>query len=189
MPMCGVMGDAELFDYFLDLQLVAQALAGIPAQYPFPTNYATTIAPAIRAAFGTPYPVALTPPGRQYAAVVQQLTGGTRANFATAFGFWGNALLGFALPGDFGGTPGRAVGNVDTIYQIDNDPALTAAEQALNSIVLRVTDATLRRRRERDTQRARREASDMQLRMPRTATGEDGVAPDGRRLEDGAADA
>ena len=29
MPMCGVMGDAELFDYFLDFQLVAQALAGI----------------------------------------------------------------------------------------------------------------------------------------------------------------
>src|SRR2546423_6625361 len=60
----------------------------------------------------------------------------SRANFATAFGFWGNSLLGFALPGEFGGTPGRAVGNVDTIYQMDNDPALTAAEQALNTVVL-----------------------------------------------------
>jgi len=140
MPMCGVMGDAELFDYFLDLQLVAQALAGIPARYPFPADYGTTIAPVIRTAFGTPYPFALTPQGLQYAAVVQQLTGGTRANFATAFGFWGNSLLGFALPGDFGGTPGRAVGNVDTIYQMDDNPALTAAEQALNNIVLRVSE-------------------------------------------------
>lgn len=34
LPMCGVMGDAELFDYFLDFHLVAQALADIHAPYP-----------------------------------------------------------------------------------------------------------------------------------------------------------
>src|SRR3989454_2617882 len=62
MPMCGVMGDAELFDYFLDLQLVAQALAGIPPRYPFPTDYATSIAPPIGTAFGTAYPFALPRP-------------------------------------------------------------------------------------------------------------------------------
>lgn len=140
MPMCGVMGDAELFDYFLDLQLVAQALAGIPAQYPFPPDYATSVAPALRAAFGAPYPFVLTPQGLAFAAVVQQLTGGTRANFTTAFAAWGNSLIAFALPGDFGGTPGRAVGNVDTIYQMDGNPALTAAELALNNAVLRVSE-------------------------------------------------
>jgi pimeloyl-ACP methyl ester carboxylesterase len=140
MPMCGVMGDAELFDYFLDLQLVAQAVAGIPAQYPFPSNYATKVAPALRAAFGAPYPFALTPQGQTFAAVVQQLTGGTRVNFTTAFLAWGDSLLGFALPGDFGGTPGRAVGNVGTIYQMDGNPALTAAEQTLNNAVLRVSE-------------------------------------------------
>jgi pimeloyl-ACP methyl ester carboxylesterase len=140
MPMCGVMGDAELFDYFLGLQLVAQELAGIPAQYPFPANYATAVAPRIASAFGASYPFVLTLQGQKFAAVVQQLTGGTRANFPTAFVAWGNSLLGFALPGDFGGTPGRAVGNVDTIYQMDGNPALTADEQALNDAVLRVSE-------------------------------------------------
>ena len=140
MPMCGVMGDAELFDYFLDLQLVSQTLAGVPSVYPYPPDYGTTVTPVIRAAFGAPYPFVLTAKGASFAAVVQQLTGGTRANFTTAFGAWGNALLGFALPGDYGGAPGRAVGNVGTIYQMDSDPALSAAEQALNDNVLRVSE-------------------------------------------------
>src|SRR5262245_17123966 len=80
MPMCGVMGDAELFDYFLDLQLTAQAISGVSAPYPYPANYATAIAPAIRAALGPSYPFVLNAAGQQFAAVVQQLTGGTRAN-------------------------------------------------------------------------------------------------------------
>ena len=33
LPMCGVMGDQRLIDYFLDYNLTAQALAGMPA-YP-----------------------------------------------------------------------------------------------------------------------------------------------------------
>lgn len=140
MPMCGVMGDAELFDYFLDLQLVAVQLAGIPAQYPFPADYSTTVAPAIRAALGPSYPFVLNLQGQKFAAVVQQLTGGTRANFGTAFAAWGNALLGFALPGDSGGTPGRAVGNIDSVYQMDNDPTLSPDELVLNNAVLRVSE-------------------------------------------------
>ena len=46
LPMCGVMGDNELFDYFLDYNLVAQALAGIQAQFPFPANYQAAVVPA-----------------------------------------------------------------------------------------------------------------------------------------------
>ncbi len=34
MPVCGVMGDVELFDYFLDYNLAAAAFAGVPADYP-----------------------------------------------------------------------------------------------------------------------------------------------------------
>jgi pimeloyl-ACP methyl ester carboxylesterase len=140
LPMCGVMGDAELFDYFLDLQLTAQALAGLTAEYPHPPDYATAIAPVLRAAFGAPYPFALTPLGLTYRAVVEQLTGGTRANISNAFAFWGNALLGFALPGDFGLAAGTAVGNIDTVYQMDNNPAMSADEAALNASVLRVSE-------------------------------------------------
>ncbi|MEE3922304.1 hypothetical protein V2I01_40550 [Micromonospora sp. BRA006-A] len=39
-PMCGVLGDQELFDFFLDYNLVAQALAGVRA-YPTPPDYLT----------------------------------------------------------------------------------------------------------------------------------------------------
>ncbi len=34
VPMCGVVGDTELFDYFAAAQVTAQALAGVP-KYPF----------------------------------------------------------------------------------------------------------------------------------------------------------
>ena len=45
MPLCGVVGDVELFDFFLDFHAVAQALAGIDA-LPIPANYQSEIVPA-----------------------------------------------------------------------------------------------------------------------------------------------
>ena len=52
MPMCGVMGDNKLFDYFVENHLAAQTLAGLPQPFPFPADYATTVVPQLRAAFG-----------------------------------------------------------------------------------------------------------------------------------------
>jgi pimeloyl-ACP methyl ester carboxylesterase len=48
LPMCGVMGDTELFDFFLDFQLVAQALAGVQAQFPAPLDYQTAVVPEVK---------------------------------------------------------------------------------------------------------------------------------------------
>jgi pimeloyl-ACP methyl ester carboxylesterase len=139
MPMCGVMGDSELFDYFLDFQLVAQALAGIQATYPHPANYQTTIVPAAKAVLGAPYPTVLTAQGMKLAAVTQQISGGIRPGFPFAFSVaWGNFLFGQATPETVGVAPGRVMGNADTIYQMDSDPALSADELALNQLVLRV---------------------------------------------------
>ena len=56
LPMCGVMGDVELFDYFLDYNLLAQALAGWPAQVPAPADYLTEVVPVVKAALGTILP-------------------------------------------------------------------------------------------------------------------------------------
>src|SRR5882724_11734425 len=50
----GFRGDNELFDYFLDFNLVAQALAGVQAQFPFPADYQTAVVPGVKAALGTP---------------------------------------------------------------------------------------------------------------------------------------
>ena len=44
LPLCGVVGDVELFDFFLDFTLVAQALADVDG-YPIPANYLTNVVP------------------------------------------------------------------------------------------------------------------------------------------------
>jgi pimeloyl-ACP methyl ester carboxylesterase len=141
MPMCGVMGDSELFDYFLDFQLVAQALSGIQTEYPFPADYQTTTVPAIKAVLGPAYPVVLFPPGQSLRAVTEQVSGGIRPGFASAFTVWGNFLFGVGGgDGTLGVAPGRVVGNIDTVYQMDGNPALSADEAALNAMVRRISE-------------------------------------------------
>ncbi len=144
LPMCGVMGDDELFDFFLDYNLVAEALAGVPGTFPFPADYLTAVVPSIQAgltADGNPahYPGALNAQGQKLRSVVMNLSGGPRPSFAISFAAWANFLF---TVGTTGGTIGVAPGNVQdnwaTLYQLDSDPALTADEVALNGEVLRV---------------------------------------------------
>jgi pimeloyl-ACP methyl ester carboxylesterase len=146
MPMCGVMGDNELFDYFLDFNLVAQALADVPAQFPFPADYLTSVVPGVRAAMGFP-PNPLDPAftinalGLKLLGVTQNISGGPRPEFLTSFASWGNFFL-FTVGvtgGDIGVAPGNVQDNRDTVYQIDPDPVLSADELDLNASVLRVS--------------------------------------------------
>lgn len=140
MPMCGVMGDNELFDYFLDFNLVAQALAGIPAQFPFPADYQTAVVPAVKAALGPAYPVGPNPQLAKLRGVVQNISGGVRPGFATSFAVWGNFLFTVGVTGgDLGVAPGNLQDNRDTLYQIDADPAQSTDEASLNDAVLRVS--------------------------------------------------
>jgi pimeloyl-ACP methyl ester carboxylesterase len=139
LPMCGVMGDVELFDFFLDFNLAAQALAGHQAQFPPPADYQAAVVPQVKAALGAPYPIALTPAGQQLRAVTKFRSGGERPFFDVAFAAWANFL--FTVNGDGtldGVAPGNVAGNADTVYQMDADPALSSAEQALNAAILRV---------------------------------------------------
>ena len=146
LPMCGVMGDVRLFDYFLDFNLVAQALAGVQAQFPAPPDYLTSVVPAVKAALGPSFPAVLNARGQELKAMTKFDTGGERPVFDAAWLFWnsaaqqnGNFLFGLgAGDGTVGVAPGSVVGNADTVYQLDGDPALSADEQALNAAVLRV---------------------------------------------------
>jgi pimeloyl-ACP methyl ester carboxylesterase len=139
LPMCGVMGDNELFDYFLDFNLVAQALAGVPAEFPFPADYQTAVVPGVKAALGPGYPVVLNAQGLKLRGVTQNISGGPRPAFATSFAVWGNFLFTVGVTGgDIGVAPGNVQDNTDTIYQIDAVPALSPDEIALNAAVLRV---------------------------------------------------
>jgi hypothetical protein len=136
MPMCGVMGDNQLFDYFTENHLTAHELAGIEVAFPFPANYSTTVVPQLKALFGAPFPTVLTPLGQKYANVVKNLSGGERPMFDAGFRFaptGGNFLF---TQGAGGGDGTRT--NIDTVYQIDNDPALSSEEIALNAGIRRI---------------------------------------------------
>ncbi|GAA2215341.1 alpha/beta hydrolase [Nonomuraea monospora] len=120
LPMCGVLGDHELFDFFLDFQLVAQDLADVPA-YPIPADYATSVVPKIKERLGlNGGGEPANELGRQFRDIVVDLSGGERPGGAAAFAYWQDFLFGLAGP-DGGGTlaqePGRVATNRDTVYR------------------------------------------------------------------------
>jgi pimeloyl-ACP methyl ester carboxylesterase len=146
MPVCGALGDVELFDYFLNHALVAAALAGVETTHPPAPNYLSVTAPAIQSALGYGPGRTLNDRGRQLAAATEFLSGGQRPLFDQAFAFWSGSDTDFDgvpfLLGRYGGPQYPAitaiVGNADTRYQFDADPAQSPAEARLNATVLRV---------------------------------------------------
>lgn len=93
LPLCGVLGDQELFDFFLDYNLTAQALAGVRA-WPVPDDYLSAVVPRIQAELG----LTGTPNerGRQFAAIVTNRSGGPRPGAEQAFARWKDFLFGLA---------------------------------------------------------------------------------------------
>lgn len=144
LPMCGVMGDSELFDYFQDVYLVGETLIGNSPIIPTPSDYQTNGVPALRAALGPAYPAVLNATGQKFKRAIENLTGGPRPIFEQGWfgpfsGTGGNFILTQAGTGN-----GRE--NVDTVYQFDGDPALSAEEQAFNDLIVRlVADPQYRR--------------------------------------------
>lgn len=153
LPLCGVLGDYELFDYFLDFNAAAQQLGTGSSAFPLdPAVYVGVTVPAIKAnlsAVPGGWPNVLNATGQNLKNLTELRSGGERPNFDEAWFFW-NTFPAFATgPGNFlfdlglgGGelprSPGVAVDNSDTVYQFDSDPSLTADEQALNAGIVRV---------------------------------------------------
>ncbi|WP_394618828.1 hypothetical protein JNUCC0626_06920 [Lentzea sp. JNUCC 0626] len=122
LPMCGVLGDHELFDYFLSYQLTAQALTGIRA-YPLPPDYATVVVPRIRQALAG---------NTQFPAVVAELSGGARPGTDAAFAYWQDFLFGLvATPtGDtLASNPLQLATNLTTRYGPNQPVNLNASVQ------------------------------------------------------------
>jgi pimeloyl-ACP methyl ester carboxylesterase len=142
LPMCGVMGDTELYDYFLSYQLVAQAIAGIDAQFPSPPDPEwTEIVNYMKSQFGSPFPYVLSPLGEKLRTISMYLSGGERPLFDYTFsnGFYANYTLGINFgDGSRDVAAGNVMENIDTVYQLDGDPALTPEEEELNAMVYRV---------------------------------------------------
>lgn len=103
LPVCGVMGDVELFDYFLDYNVGSAAIAGLAPDYEYPDEeWTTNTVPDIKAAlstdpdglwaggqdqiFGAPSP--LTAAGEDFKDFVEIGSGGERVTFDAAWNFW-----------------------------------------------------------------------------------------------------
>lgn len=151
MPMCGVMGDVKLFDYFLSYNLVAQTLAGVTFDFPAPQPADTVFQPIARAkiepALGAPFPNlmaippvfgALNAQGEKLRAATWQMTGGDRPFRDLAFAVWADFLFGRFGDGTVGVANGNVTTNIGDIYQFDSDPFLTADEIDLNENVARI---------------------------------------------------
>ncbi len=149
LPTCGVMGDTALFDYFLDFNLVAQALAAHEAVFPYPADYATAVVPAVKAALGPNYPISLNTAGQHLKDVTMMRSGGPRPLFDYGFtNNWGKDFL-FTLTNGGDGTLGGITGaniasNEDTLYKFSGAPELSPDEAALNESVLRVAQGPQR---------------------------------------------
>ncbi|GAA1300617.1 hypothetical protein [Pseudonocardia xinjiangensis] len=137
LPMCGVLGDHELFDYFLDFQLAAGALAGVPA-YPAGPDYATAVLPKIYAGLGLApgNPAVGTPAAEQLRAATVLDSGGPRPGADAAFGYWKDFLFDLGVPDTaespvdgVAADPGLVAGNEGTDYAPDEPVDLDAAVQ------------------------------------------------------------
>ncbi len=157
MPLCGVVGDYELFDYFLDVNVAGQQLGLGRSQFPVGDDYISDTVPQIKAALGTtPDPATwfffqglpLTESGEQFKQLVELRSGGDRPNFDEAFTFWfsipsggvlGNFLWNLGTgDGTIAERPGVVLDNTDTVYQVDLDPAISDVEAQLNADIVRV---------------------------------------------------
>ena len=148
-PLCGVMGDTELFNYFGDFSYGAEALAAeinplVQSQFPAPDTYAQTTLPLTIATLfannGAGFPSELTPQGERLKDLLRVISGGDRPIFDQGFAPF-QALL-FSFAGSDGTVDGVLSGNVfdntHRVYQLDGDPAINSAEAALNEFVLRI---------------------------------------------------
>ena len=156
VPLCGVMGDTELFNQFAAMQVTAQALAGVPA---YPTNrfadIRTLVTGTLFSSFPSPSaptaPVVGTAVGQRYLSVVKNITGGERPMFTQGLLFGGSFPSAYGTFGSDGTLDGVLLANVlDTTgftYTIDGDAAGSAA---LNAAALDLTAAPDANRLRRD---------------------------------------
>ena len=142
VPMCGVMGDTELFNQFAAMQVTAQALAGLPTN---PTDKFADIRPVVTSTlFSTFTTLSIVPTaqGQKYLSVVKNITGGERPLFAQGIAFGGSFPSAYGTFGSDGTVTGILNKNVlDTrayTYTIDGD---LAGSTALNVTAQKLTPA------------------------------------------------
>jgi len=145
VPMCGVLGDTELYDFFAGYQTVAMQLAGLPVTS-WPTANWAELEPVVKAAMFTAFPSATvsgvtTAQGNKLKQIVKNLTGGERPMYDVGFaGSYTNTVWGtFGRDGKMLGILNDdVVSTKDFVYRMTDGPTLSAEEQAFNAAIYRV---------------------------------------------------
>ncbi|GGI89254.1 alpha/beta hydrolase [Halopseudomonas pertucinogena] len=144
-PMCGVMGDTALFDYFTAYSLSLYAFAGTPADsFPLTPEEAAEKLEIARDTLwadyeANPHANGLTPAGVPFLATLQNLSGGPRPIYPLSFGGFQGLLQGLA--GDDGTINGvlsdSVVDTTQITYRFETAPGapLSPAEQAFNNSI------------------------------------------------------
>ncbi|OYU99532.1 MAG: alpha/beta hydrolase [Burkholderiales bacterium PBB5] len=154
VPLCGVVGDNELFNYFAGYQLAAQQLAGLPMSS-FPQADFATLAPAIQSALWTTFPTATNSQGDKLKNIVAYLSGGPRPFFAEGWSNASNQGNIWASIGGDGTISGILNANVlDTTgltYKVDASSASTTAlDNAFNASIFKIKPTADANRLRRD---------------------------------------
>ncbi|MBD8627430.1 alpha/beta hydrolase [Oxalobacteraceae sp. CFBP 8753] len=160
VPMCGVLGDTELYDYFAAYQTAAMVEAGMPATRWPPADWAS-IGPQVRAKMFASFPGGSTPTapavptaqGLRLKQIVASLSGGTRPLFDYAYASAYQATV-WGTFGRDGKMQGILLDDVvttnDIFFQLDADPAISADEVAYNASIFRVPATSGANRLRRD---------------------------------------
>jgi hypothetical protein len=149
VPMCGVVGDTELFNQFAAMQVTAQAVAGVPDS-PV-TSWVGEVQAQVTGTLFSTFPSVATATGAKYVSVVKHITGGERPLFTQGLAFGGSFPSAYGTFGSDGTVTGILVKNVlDTnayTYTIDDD---AAGSISLNAAVQKLTAAADANRLRRD---------------------------------------
>jgi len=151
MPMCGVVGDFELFNYYAAYSLAAQKLAG-DGPVEFPARHWSERVPALigrlfasfpsEASPQTPIAIKDTPAARELKAIVMNLSGGARPIFEEGFARASNASAWFALGLDTSASGlllHRPQSTERITYRFTSAATPTAEEIAFNRSMPRIT--------------------------------------------------
>ena len=154
VPMCGVLGDTELFNYFGGYQVAAQQLAGVPITK-FPTTDFDALTPTIQAALWTSFPTQTNAQGDKLKNIVKSLSGGERPFYNEAWSNASNQNNIFASLGGDGTIRGILNDNVlDTtglFYKVDaSSTSTTSIDTAFNTAAFKITPTADANRLRRD---------------------------------------
>lgn len=142
VPMCGVMGDTELFDFFTAFQWAAEKLAGV-AYTTGPVADPAGLRMQLQAALFKSYPDEPSWSGIQLRDLVENLSGGARPGFEQGYAAkqWQDALWStVGGDGTINGILAKPVTDTrDIVYQFDDDPELNEEERAFNDEIYRST--------------------------------------------------